>query len=65
MDIKAYFILGNNKDTQEPIDHLRGKDSETITIVDEDLEKTLSRRGDLAYVKGIYVDSIKDLPFVY
>ena len=67
MRMKAFIILGNNKDTQELIDNLRKRDSGTITIVDEELEYGLSRRGDLTYVNGTYVDSVKDmgLPFVY
>lgn len=65
--MKAYIVLGNNKDTQELVNHLRGKDNGTITIVDEELENILYRQGDLTYVNGTYVDSVKDmgLPFVY
>lgn len=65
--MKAYIIFGNNKDTQELIDHLRGKNTGSITIVDEDHEATLSKKGDITYVKEAYVDSVKDmdLPFVY
>ena len=67
MRMRAFIILGNNKDTQELIDHLRKRDSGTITIVDEALEDGLSRRGDLTYVNWTYVESVKDmdLPFVY
>lgn len=65
----SYVILGNNKDTQELVDHLRVKDNGTITIVDEDLESALRRdkENDLTYVNGTYVDSVKDmdLPFVF
>ena len=63
--MKAYIILGNNKDTQGLIEHLRKRENGTITIVDEELENGLSRRGDLTYVNGTYVDSVKDmnLPF--
>ncbi len=65
--MKAYIILGDNKDTQGLIDHLRGRDNGSITIVDEGLENMLSRKGDLTYVNATYVDSVKDidLPFVY
>lgn len=65
--MRAYVILGDNKDTQELVDHLRSKDSGTITIVDEDVQHGLSRRGDLTYVDGAYVDAVKDLgyPVVY
>jgi len=65
--LKVYIILGNNNDTQGLIDHLIERDSGTITIVDEELEYSLSRKGDLTYVNGNYVDNVKDmgLPFVY
>jgi len=65
--VKAYVILGNNKDTEGLVDHLRGKDNGTITIVDEELESVLYREGDLTYVNGTYVESVQDmnLPFVY
>ena len=65
--MRSYIILGNNKDTQELVDHLKKKDSGTITIVDEELDYGLSRKGDLTYVDGTYVDAVKDmgLSFVY
>ncbi len=65
--MKAYIIMEENKDTQELIDHLRARDDGTITIVDEVLEYSLTRKGDLTYVKPSYVDSVKDmnLRFVY
>ena len=65
--MKAYIILENNKDTQGLINHLSEKDDGTITVVDENLENVLSKRGEATYVNGTYVDSVKDmdLPFVY
>ncbi|NYF23661.1 hypothetical protein [Sporosarcina sp. JAI121] len=65
--MKAYVILGDNKDTQGLIDQLRARDNGTITVVDEDFNMVLSRKGDVTYVNGSYVDNVKDLklPFVY
>lgn len=65
--MKAFIILGNNKDTEGLIEHLRNRDSGTITIVDEERGNGLSRIGDLTYVNWTYVESVKDmdLPFVY
>ncbi|WP_188006734.1 hypothetical protein GGGNBK_05425 [Sporosarcina sp. ANT_H38] len=51
--MKAYIILENNKDTQGLIDHLSRKDNGTITIVDENLENALSRKGEITYVNGL------------
>lgn len=65
--VRAYIILENNKDTQELVGHLRGKDDGTITIVDEDFGSGLRRKDGLTYVGKDYVKSVQDmdLPFVY
>ena len=67
--LRAYIILGNNKDTQELVDHLKGKKNGMITIVDEDLEYALYNDSEngIIYVDGTYLDSVKDtpLPLVY
>ena len=65
--LRAYAVLENNKDTQELVDHLRGKDNGTITIVDEDFRSGLRRKDDIIYVGRDYVRSVQDmnLPFVY
>ena len=67
MYVRAYIILGNNKDTEGLVKHLRGRDDGTITIVDEELEGILYRKGDLTYVDETYLHSVKDMgfPFVY
>ena len=65
--MRAYIILENNKDMQELVDHPRGKEDGTITIVDEDFGSGLRRKEGLTYVGKDYVKSVQDmdLPFVY
>ncbi|MFJ7934438.1 hypothetical protein [Sporosarcina sp. NPDC096371] len=64
--MKAYTILGDNKDTPALIEHLRGKDNGTITVVDECV-KGLFAKGDITYVDPTYVESVKGsgLPVVF
>ncbi|KXH86082.1 hypothetical protein [Sporosarcina sp. HYO08] len=66
MQTKCYIILGNNQDTDQLVEHLRGRDDGTITIIDKEM-KGLRRSGDLVYAGEDYVESIQDmnLPFVY
>ncbi|WP_318617304.1 hypothetical protein [Sporosarcina sp. YIM B06819] len=59
--MKFYIILGNNKDTQSLIDHLREKDDGPITIIDEDMRSGLSQRGGLTYAATDFVEAVKDM----
>jgi hypothetical protein len=65
--MKIYIIFGNNKDTEELIEHLRGKDNGMIVVIDQDLKGKLTKFKDIIYVDENYVDSVQNMntPLVY